>query len=196
MNSITLVTSTPAQSIFLLAIGRALTLLIVIPILVLVFHLRPPSALLIHWDLAVPAFVAVAGNAAFLAYYALVAGGQVTVLAPMVRERGCMCVHCATAHCNAPHHIRCHFASYCVYPFCSIGLHNSSTLGMHYFSTVFALVNHKLYLFCSAFPLPLIFFAPYSIPFSMQVGLYSVIPVTAGLVFRGEDRTWPKLTGA
>lgn len=96
---------TPAQSLFLLSSGRAGTLLLVLPVLLALGH-RPAwasstSASASHSAgvgtgggggatrgdaiaVCIPAIVAVAGNSAYLAYYALVAGGEVGVLAPMV----------------------------------------------------------------------------------------------------------------
>ena len=111
----------------------------------------------------------------FLSYYALVAGGQVTVLAPMVRPRGQRCGvrrlqrRCVSiAFSGDPPAQRSRFNSAPSAPRLRVRLvilHRELRSAMH----------------CAA-----------SLP---QVGLYSVIPVTVGLLFRGEDRTLAKLGG-
>ena len=89
---------TPSQSIFLLSLGRGLMLCFILPILALADARKrkkegrgkltdaggDAANLKLDWQLLVPAYVSFVGNIAFLAYYALVSGGEVSVLAPMV----------------------------------------------------------------------------------------------------------------
>lgn len=85
VNSITgslLGDESPSESIFLLSFGRACALTIVLPLLWTTRDTSQQPGLL---RATIPALIAVAGNSAFLAYYALVSGGgEVSILAPMV----------------------------------------------------------------------------------------------------------------
>jgi drug/metabolite transporter (DMT)-like permease len=90
VNSVTAVLlgeQSPAQALMLLAAGRALALLAALPLLaVLRLRSHPGGApVALTRQALVPGAIAVSGNLAYLAYYALLSGGgQVSVLAPLV----------------------------------------------------------------------------------------------------------------